>query len=160
MSFNPSTYFATLCSLHTSAPELVREYSSSRIFINNTDLIGKLQTSQAQYFCILQANRDGDISGSTRDHERRYLNYALFMLKRVDRNDFDAIDTARQECDAIIADFASYMETDRENKVIPYTIETAYRALAVGPIADNLFGMVAFFTYSEPKQAKREVWNS
>jgi len=157
-TFDPISYFENLCALHTAQPQFVREYSTNRILLNHTDLIAKLQGTQAQYYCILQYNRDGAVQGNNNDAMRRYHNAALFFLKRTNRNDYTQTEEARAETEQIAADFVTKWLL--EEHLYSAVFEPAYRILAVGPVADNLFGVVIFISYTEKTQAPRSVWIS
>lgn len=144
--------------LHTiDYPAYFREYSSSRLLINNSDFLTNLRNARD---IILVSQFNGDMRGNTIDNNSAHETGAIFLLKRVNIGNFEEIDQARDTLDQIWLDILAKIKKNiRESELLIFDFD--WQKMPLGAIGDNYYGLAIMMSFDRIECANYDVskWN-
>lgn len=150
--FDIVTYFKNIAISHVDLahtdenPAFFREYSSARVVFETSDFF-KDQASHGEKIMILQSNDDGGTTGPHADSNLMNRNFAVWLLTKVEHNNFTEVDTAKAELQELFDDIYTKIRKDRNEETIPRQLNKNNIQLnSIGPIGDSYYGKVAFFS--------------
>jgi len=130
---------------HTEAkPAFFREFSSSRILIDNSDFLLKMRKSGDN---ILVSIFNGEKRyAEDIDNNTRINTGSILLLKKV--KDITGVDAAREELDGIWEDINAKIKQDIRTSAIQLFGYSA-QAVPIGMIGDSYFGLAFFISYAD-----------
>ena len=150
--FNPTEYFKNIAIAHKQIlhtddkPAFFREFSSSRVILDNSDLLQKMRTA-ADIVMVSQFNGNTNYNDGIDNNARTHIG-SIFLIKKVKVTDYDAIEVSREELSVIWEDIYAKIKKDVRTNVLKIFNVSAQKT-SIGAIADNYYGISVFFSYSE-----------